>query len=162
MTEATRPRRRLFAALAAGSMLVTLVGCSPNDGVGKDGDNTKEVVRIGAIVPSSGPFAEWGIGNTIALEMLEKQINDAGGLNGRLLDIVIEDDGADPAQSANLLRKLAGTDKVLAIAGPLTSSAAEVAFPIANGMKIVSMSHASSKPGVAANMSSWLAASAWI
>jgi ABC-type branched-chain amino acid transport systems, periplasmic component len=154
MTEATRPRRRLFAALAAGSMLVTLVGCSPND-VGKDGDNTKEVVRIGAIVPSSGPFAEWGIGNTIALEMLEKQINDAGGLNGRLLDIVIEDDGADPAQSANLLRKLAGTDKVLAIAGPLTSSAAEVAFPIANGMKIVSMSQASSKPGVAANNRPW-------
>ena len=64
--------------------------------------------------------------------MLEKQINDAGGVNGKKLKIVILDDGAKPAQAANDLRKLAGDDKVLAVAGPLTSSAAEVTFPVAN------------------------------
>ena len=48
-----------------------------------------------------------------------------------------------------MLAKLAGDEKVLAIAGPLTSSAAEVTFPVANEMKIVSTSQASSKPGVA-------------
>ncbi|MFZ1968710.1 MAG: ABC transporter substrate-binding protein, partial [Bradyrhizobium sp.] len=49
----------------------------------------------------------------------------------------------------NDLRKLAGDDHVLAVAGPLTSSAAEVTFPVANEMKVVSTSQASSKPGVA-------------
>ena len=36
-------------------------------------------IAVGAIVPSSGPFAEWGRTNTVTLQMLEKQVNDAGG-----------------------------------------------------------------------------------
>jgi branched-chain amino acid transport system substrate-binding protein len=109
---------------------------------------SREVV-LGAIVPSSGPFAEWGRTNTVTLQMLEKQVNDAGGVNGAKLRIIIVDDATRPAQATNALRKLAGDDKVLAIAGPLTSSAAEVTFPVANEMKVVATSQASSKPGVA-------------
>jgi branched-chain amino acid transport system substrate-binding protein len=112
-------------------------------------------IAIGAIVPSSGPFAEWGRTNTATLKMLEKQINDAGGVNGAKLKIVIVDDAARPAQATNGLRKLAGDDKVLAIAGPLTSSAAEVTFPVANQMKVVATSQASSKPGVAKANRPW-------
>jgi branched-chain amino acid transport system substrate-binding protein len=112
-------------------------------------------VKIGAIVPSSGPFAEWGRSNTVTLKMLEKQVNDAGGINGAKLKLVILDDGAKPAQAANALRKLAGDENVLAVAGPLTSSACEVVFPIANQLKIVSTSQASSKPGVAKANRPW-------
>jgi branched-chain amino acid transport system substrate-binding protein len=106
-------------------------------------------IVFGAIVPSSGPFAEWGRANTVTLQMLEKQLNDAGGVDGAHLKIVILDDATRPDQATNALRKLAGDEKVLAIAGPLTSSAAEVAFPVANEMKVVATSQASSKPGVA-------------
>ena len=106
-------------------------------------------IVLGAIVPSSGPFAEWGRTNTATLQMLEKQVNDAGGINGAKLRIVILDDATKPAQATNDLRKLAGDDHVLAVAGPLTSSAAEVTFPVANEMKVVATSQASSKPGVA-------------
>src|SRR3954452_13253565 len=108
----------------------------------------REIV-LGAIVPSSGPFAEWGRSNTVTLRMLEKQINGSGGVNGAKLRIEILDDATKPAQATNNLRKLAGDDKVLAVAGPLTSSAAEVTFPVANEMKLVATSQASSKPGVA-------------
>ena len=104
---------------------------------------------LGAIVPSSGPFAEWGRANTVTLQMLEKQVNDGGGIKGAKLRIVILDDATKPAQATNNLRKLAGDDHVLAVAGPLTSSAAEVTFPVANEMKVVATSQASSKPGVA-------------
>jgi branched-chain amino acid transport system substrate-binding protein len=112
-------------------------------------------IAIGAIVPSSGPFAEWGRTNTVTLRMLEKQINDAGGINGAKLKLVILDDAARPAQATNSLRKLAGDEKVLAIAGPLTSSAAEVTFPVANQMGVVATSQASSKPGVAQANRPW-------
>ena len=108
----------------------------------------REIV-LGAIVPSSGPFAEWGRANTVTLQMLEKQVNGGGGVNGSKLRIAILDDATKPAQATNNLRKLAGDDKALAVAGPLTSSAAEVTFPVANEMKIVATSQASSKPGVA-------------
>ncbi len=112
-------------------------------------------ITIGAIVPSSGPFAEWGRANTVTLKMLEKQVNDAGGINGTRLNLVILDDGAKPAQAANDLRKLADDDDALAVAGPLTSSACEVTFPVANQMKIVATSQASSKPGVAKANRPW-------
>jgi branched-chain amino acid transport system substrate-binding protein len=112
-------------------------------------------IMIGAIVPSSGPFAEWGRSNTATLKMLERQVNEAGGVNGAKLKIVIYDDGAKPAQAVNALRKLAGDDKVLAIAGPLTSSSCEVTFPVANQMKVVTTSQASSKPGVAKANRPW-------
>jgi branched-chain amino acid transport system substrate-binding protein len=108
----------------------------------------REIV-LGAIVPSSGPFAEWGRANTVTLQMLERQVNGGGGINGAKLRIAILDDATKPAQATNNLRKLAGDDKALAVAGPLTSSAAEVTFPVANEMKIVATSQASSKPGVA-------------
>jgi branched-chain amino acid transport system substrate-binding protein len=112
-------------------------------------------IRIGAIVPSSGPFAEWGRSNTTTLKLLEHQINAAGGVEGAKLHIFIYDDGGKPSQAANLVRRLAEDDKVLAIAGPLTSSAVEVAFPVANEMKVVATSQASSKPGVAALNRPW-------
>ena len=112
------------------------------------GAQTAEIA-LGAIVPSSGPFAEWGRANTVTLQLLEKQVNDGGGINGAKLRIVILDDATKPAQATNNLRKLSGDDHVLAVAGPLTSSAAEVTFPVANEMKTVATSQASSKPGVA-------------
>ncbi len=112
-------------------------------------------VKLGAIVPSSGPFAEWGRTNTVALRMVEEQINAAGGVGGARLSIAIYDDAARPAQAANLVRKLADDDKVLAIAGPLTSSACEVAFPVANQARLVACSQASSKPGTAAANRPW-------
>ena len=134
--------RSVFAA-SAGAVLA--IGIASH---GAAQTTSREVV-LGAIVPSSGPFAEWGRTNTVTLQMLEKQVNDAGGVNGAKLKIIILDDATRPAQATNALRKLAGDDKVLAIAGPLTSSAAEVTFPVANEMKVVATSQASSKPGVA-------------
>lgn len=117
--------------------------------------NLKGEVVLGAIVPSSGHFAEWGRTNTVTLRMLEKKVNESGGINGAKLKLVVYDDSARPAQSTNSLRKLASDDKVLAVAGPLTSSAAEVVFPVANQIGIVATSQASSKPGVAKQNRPW-------
>ncbi len=114
-----------------------------------------EDIKIGAIVPSSGPFAEWGRANAVALKMLEEEVNAAGGVNGAKVRIIVTDDQAKPAQAANALRQLAGDEQVLAIAGPLTSSACEVTFPVANQLEVTSTSQASSKPGVAAKNRPW-------
>lgn len=146
----SRVRRRLTVALlGVASVALLVTGCGEDDGGG--GGNA---IQLGAVVPSSGPFAEWGQGNTVALEMLQSEVDSDGGVDGSDVQIQIEDDAADPAQSANLVRKLAGED-VLAIAGPLTSSSAEVAFPVANQMEVVSVSQASSKPGVAEANRPW-------
>lgn len=136
----------LGRALCVAGLGTLLTTAAAGPGFAQQAD--REIV-LGAIVPSSGPFAEWGRANTVTLQMLEKQVNGGGGINGAKLRIAILDDATKPAQATNNLRKLAGDDKALAVAGPLTSSAAEVTFPVANEMKIVATSQASSKPGVA-------------
>jgi branched-chain amino acid transport system substrate-binding protein len=138
----------LAATLAAATSLLATHDVAAQSLSGRE-------IALGGIVPSSGPFAEWGRTNTVTLKMLEKQINDAGGVNAAKLKVFIYDDSARPAQATNALRKLAGDDKVLATAGPLTSSAAEVTFPVANQMKVVATSQASSKPGVAKANRPW-------
>lgn len=137
------------AACATLALAITGTAAVARDLSGKE-------IKIGAIVPSSGHFAEWGRGNTVALKLLEKQINENGGINGGKLRIVIYDDAAKPAQSASALRKLAGDEGVLAVAGPATSSCAEVVFPVANQLGIVATSQNSSKPGVAAANRPWV------
>jgi branched-chain amino acid transport system substrate-binding protein len=137
-----------LAVLSAASFLIAAQDAAAQSLSGRE-------ITLGAIVPSSGPFAEWGRTNTVTLKMLEKQVNDAGGVDGAKLKLFVYDDSARPAQATNSLRKLAGDDKVLATAGPLTSSAAEVAFPVANQMKVVATSQASSKPGVAKANRPW-------
>jgi branched-chain amino acid transport system substrate-binding protein len=136
----------LIRALCVAGLSTALTTAAAGPGNAQQAD--REIV-LGAIVPSSGPFAEWGRANTVTLQMLEKQVNGSGGVNGAKLRITILDDATKPAQATNNLRKLAGDDKALAVAGPLTSSAAEVTFPVANEMKTVATSQASSKPGVA-------------
>jgi branched-chain amino acid transport system substrate-binding protein len=136
----------LSRALCVAGLSVVWMTAAGSPGFAQQAD--REIV-LGAIVPSSGPFAEWGRANTVTLQMLEKQVNAGGGINGAKLRIAILDDATKPAQATNNLRKIAGDDKALAVAGPLTSSAAEVTFPVANEMKIVATSQASSKPGVA-------------
>jgi branched-chain amino acid transport system substrate-binding protein len=143
--------RRAGASFSALVLAVTLVSVSPSAAQKLAGRE----LMLGAIVPSSGPFAEWGRTNTVTLKMLEKQVNDAGGIEGAKLRIVIYDDAARPAQATNALRKLAGDDKVLGLAGPLTSSTCEVAFPVANEMQVTATSQASSKPGVAKANRPW-------
>jgi branched-chain amino acid transport system substrate-binding protein len=144
-------RVRVGMTLALAILILTTAGMA----YGASGRLAGQEIRIGAIVPSSGPFAEWGKTDTIALQMLEKEVNAAGGVEGATLKIIIYDDGSKPAQAANLVRKLASDDKVLAIAGPLTSSTCEVAFPVANELKVVTISQASSKPGVAKANRPW-------
>jgi branched-chain amino acid transport system substrate-binding protein len=139
---------RIAATAAIHALLLGLLPAAPAQA-------QTEEIKIGAIVPSSGPFAEWGRSNTVTLKMLEEEVNAAGGVNGAKVRIIVVDDGAKPAQAGNALRQLAGDEQVLAVAGPLTSSACEVTFPVANQLEVTATSQASSKPGVAANNRPW-------
>lgn len=160
-----RPGRLLGIVLAV--LVLLAAACGGGDGgdggaagtPGGGGDDGTQAsgdpIRIGAIVPSTGPVAEWGKGNEAVLKLLQEEVNADGGIDGRPLEITIYDSGAKPEEAANLVRRLADDDQVLAIIGPFTSSEAEVAFPVANQMEIVSTAQASSKPGLAEENRPW-------
>ncbi len=107
-------------------------------------------LKIGVAYGLQGMWSDWCKKNIVAVEMAIEEINAGGGVNGMPLETVIYDTASKPAEATRLVRKLATDDKALAILGPFSSSECEVAFPVGNGIGIVMISQASSKPGVAA------------
>lgn len=107
-------------------------------------------IRIGFACGLTGSCRDWCKNNLIATEMAIEEMNNTGGIDGVPIKLVVGDTASNPAEAANVVRKLALDDKVLAVLGPFYSSECEVAFPVANELKVAAISQASSKPGIGA------------
>jgi branched-chain amino acid transport system substrate-binding protein len=120
-----RMNKRVPLALVAIAALVAMLvaGCSGGattgggTATGTTGTTTKEPIKIGAVVSLTGSYAGLGAGEKIALEMEVKKINDAGGINGRPVELIIEDDATDAAKAQAAATKLIEQDKVVALIG---------------------------------------------
>lgn len=86
-------------------------------------------IRIGLQGPMTGDYAYEGQGFEKAVQLLVDQINDGGGLLGRPVELVIEDDAGDPTQSALVADRLIDAD-VVAVIGAYNSTATEPASEI--------------------------------
>lgn len=71
-------------------------------------------VNIGALMPLTGEFAMQGAAFREGIELAVDEINSAGGVNGRLLKIIIEDTQSSPKLINNAAQKLTSVDKVVA------------------------------------------------
>ncbi len=80
-----------------------------------------EPVKVGAIFSVTGPGAPLGEPEQASAKMLVEQINAEGGINGRPLEIIIEDDATEESKAASAAKKLLEQDKVCAIIGPTMS-----------------------------------------
>lgn len=87
-------------------------------------------IVIGAVVSATGPAAPLGEPERAVLEMMETQINDAGGVLGRPLDIIIEDDKSNPTEAVTATQKLIQQDKVIAVIGCTISASTLAIKPI--------------------------------
>jgi branched-chain amino acid transport system substrate-binding protein len=74
-------------------------------------------VKIGAVLSTTGAQAALGMPEKNVILMEVKRINDAGGINGRPLDVIIEDDASDVDQAVSVTTRLIEQEKVLAIIG---------------------------------------------
>lgn len=106
-----------LALVLVGVLALTLAaGCS--SGKTPDGTSTtKEPIKIGAVVSLTGTYAGLGEPEKNTIDMEVTRINDAGGIKGRELKVIIQDDGTDTAKAQSVTAKLIDQDKVLAIMG---------------------------------------------
>lgn len=109
---------------------------------------SQETIKIGNIVVTAGPLKGPGEPSITAVDIAVKQINEAGGINGKQVEIVRFDTGSDPKQASVGTRKLAQDDGVLAIVGPFSSGEAAVAFNDAERLKVLMMPMSASAPGL--------------
>lgn len=88
-------------------------------------------IKIGLEGPMTGDYAYEGQGFEKAVKLLVEQTNEAGGILGRQIELIIEDDAGDPTQAALVAQRLvdAGVDAVI---GAYNSTATEPASEIYN------------------------------
>ncbi len=95
------------------------------------GDTQTGPIRIGASLPLTGDAASYGEMMRGGIELAVKEINDQGGINGRQLEVVYEDDACSPTGGTTAFTKLLDADQVSAIVGPVCSPSAAPALPLA-------------------------------
>ncbi len=104
----------------------------------EDGVTDTEIV-IGSHQDLSGPIAGWGTQVKLGLEMRAREINEAGGIHGRKIRLVIEDNAYDPKKAIMVTNKMISRDKVFAFVGNMGSPTAGATKPIISGKKIPQM-----------------------
>lgn len=121
--------KKLVCALLVSVMAISfiLTGCSGNN------DN---VIKIGINYELSGEVASYGQASVDGIKLAVEEINKAGGINGKLIELVQYDNKSDKAEATTLATKLMTRDKVVAVLGPATSGAFKATIPVANENKI--------------------------
>jgi len=120
------------------ALVFLILGCAKDE---------KEI-KIGAVLVLTGPHAKAGQSAKQGIEMAVEEINGDGGIRGRKIRVIYEDDEADPPKAVSSVRKLITVNKVPVIIGPMGSSAVLAVAPIAEQSHVVLVSPTASSPEI--------------
>ncbi|MFH8839296.1 ABC transporter substrate-binding protein [Streptomyces sp. NPDC017868] len=126
------PTPRATALAVACTLVLALTGCQGAALSGDDAPATGGPVRIGVVVPLTGPVSQVGTALRNGLELAVKKVNADGGVHGRPVEYVVVDDAGDPANSTQLARRLVRQDKVTMLFGTITGDTAEAVGRVAD------------------------------
>ncbi len=104
-----------------------------------------EPVKVGAIFSVTGPASFLGAPEAKTVEMFADQVNQAGGINGRRIQMIIKDSGSKPENAISLAKQLIDEEKVLAILGPSTSGESMAIKNICQEAKMILISCAAAE-----------------
>ncbi|MBK0038424.1 MULTISPECIES: ABC transporter substrate-binding protein [unclassified Enterococcus] len=128
--------KKKFAFLFASLFLLTACSAGPTggstDGSGAaEGGNKQEgdTIKIGTNLELSGAVAAYGTAEKEGIDLAVEEINAAGGVLGKQIEIISKDNKSDNNEAATVAANLATNDKVVAIIGPATSGATKAALP---------------------------------
>src|SRR6266446_6662526 len=105
-------------------------------------------IVIGEFASLTGTEATFGINSSNGIQLAREDIARAGGLLGRPIKIIIEDDQSKPGQPSAAVKKLVANDRAIAILGEIASSRSLEAAPICQEAKIPMVSPGSTNPKV--------------
>src|SRR4051795_7056605 len=105
---------------AAGAVVLTCLPAAAQTKVTNEGISASEIV-IGTHQDLSGPIKGWGVPVSNGMKMAVEEINAAGGINGRKLRMILEDNGYDPKKAVLASQKMVERDKIFAMVGPMGS-----------------------------------------
>lgn len=129
--------RRWAALLAIGAL--TLAGCSESEsggGGGGGGGDDSGPIKIGAVLDITGAGASLGVPERQTLRMLAQRLNAEGGINGRRVELIIEDNQSAEDAAARAATKLITEDQVDILLGASRTGPSLAMRPIAESNQI--------------------------
>ncbi len=112
--------KKLLVAVVVALLLVPIAGCGPKEA---------ETIKIGVVMDLSGDLAAMGGRMLNGARMAAEEINAAGGVLGKQVELVEEDGATDPAAGLGRVKKLIEIDGVQVIVGPMISGTSKLAIP---------------------------------
>jgi branched-chain amino acid transport system substrate-binding protein len=112
---------RAFLTLALIVSIFSSFSC-----VQKGGDqtatNTGDTIKVGVYGDLTGQTSSFGQSTKNGIELAVEEINNAGGINGKKIQLIVEDDQGRPEQAKTVVSKLINQDKVQAVLGEVAST----------------------------------------
>lgn len=113
---------------------------------GKSAPTETGPIKIGVIAPMTGDAAAYGEPMANVLRMAVEEVNATGGVDGRLMELIVEDGKCSGASGTSAAQKLVNVDGVKAIIGGFCSGETIPAVPIVAAAKVVMVSGGASSP----------------
>jgi branched-chain amino acid transport system substrate-binding protein len=132
-------RRILIIAAGCFAAFALIIGC---------GGGETETYKIGVVGPFTGDGAQFGEMIRMGVEMKAHEINEAGGINGVMVELELQDDKGDPKEAANVAQKLGSDPDVLAVIGHFNSSCSLAGKEVYNQMQVLQLSPGSTNVAV--------------
>ena len=129
-------------------MALSMVVGAACDSIGEIGGGD-EPYRIGVMESVTGPGETYGNVAVQAKQMAVDEINAAGGINGRMIELIVEDEKCNAQDAITAYRKLTDVDGVKIILGTSCSGAMLGAAPLAEGEGVVMFSGLATNPDIA-------------
>ena len=106
-----------------------------------------DTIKLGVAGPHSGDLASYGIPTIKAAQLVVRKVNAAGGVLGKKVELVVEDDQCKPEVATNTATKLI-SNNVDVVLGHICSGATKAAMGIYKDSKIIAMSPSATNPGL--------------
>lgn len=110
-------------------------------------------LKLATLLPLTGPYANYSVEFRLGMEIAKDEINAAGGVDGRKIDLTVLDTQSNNGQVVSLVRQACGS--AFAVLGPSMSNEAQVAFPVANSLGCPSISSSAAASGLTDKNRPW-------
>ena len=138
--------KRILISLLLIATLLFSFACERRGGPGAGG--ITGTIVVGYYGDLSGRTSNFGQSTKAGVEMAADEINKAGGIDGRQIQILSEDDEGRPEKAATVVTKLIDQDRVIALLGEVASGNTLAAAPKAQSSKVPMISPSSTNPAV--------------
>jgi branched-chain amino acid transport system substrate-binding protein len=138
-------RRTWIQALGLSALGVLGMGCDGNKGAAAPPANEW---RVGAYLSLSGPTTQFGVDTHEGILLAVEEINKAGGVRGKPIKLLVEDDKSNSLEANNKVLQLIDRDKVVALLGEVASERSKAGGIVANRKRVPMISPSSTNPDV--------------